>query len=209
MGLEVKLNRFHELKSNNLHLRSPMKFSSLNVTKRKATCLALALVTLAAWAKTYGPFYVASAGAKYAQTTFALDQENEWEAAYTLSALYLWNSKTLSDAIKKSILGSDDVIRVVYADGQIADFTAVDMTTAGIRLKKKIASAAAQDYDSPTADRRCAAKMSGLNSISIDTGYYGTIDNSEVEDDGTIDIVGGWIDTGTVSYTIPKNIQCS
>jgi hypothetical protein len=184
-----------------------MKAFGFQDRKSKLVALSLALITLVAWAKTWGPFYVSSAGANYVNTTFAMDQETEWEVAYVLASMYLWKSTSLTDAVKKSIIGNDDVIRVVYADGQIADFTAADMTTAGMRLKQKVSTISSKDYFSPTADERCAAHMSGQNSITLDTGYYGTIGWDDGPD-GEVITTGGWIGTGTVTITIPANINC-
>lgn len=184
-----------------------MNLLNVKATKGKAVAICLAFITLIAWAKTWGPFYVAAAGAQYANTTFANDQESEWEVAYVLSSMYLWKNTNLTDAVKKSIIGNDDVIRIVYADGQIGDFTAADMTTAGMRLKQKVSSTTYQDYESLTADERCAAKMSGHNSITLNTGYWGTI-SSEADDEGTIVTTGGWIGTGSVTISIPANINC-
>lgn len=175
--------------------------------KQKLTGVCLAMIAIVAWAKTWGPFYVASAGPQYAGYTFAEDTIEEYEAAYALASIYLWKNTSMTDAFKKSIIGNKDLIRVVYADGQIADFTAADMTTAGMRLKQKVSSVTTKDYVSLTADQRCAAIMAGRNSITFDTGYWGTI-SSEATGDNEITTTGGWISTGSVTVSIPPSVNC-
>ncbi|MCE4535655.1 hypothetical protein LXT12_00060 [Pelomonas sp. P7] len=168
-------------------------FKTLN---RKIVFVSLLSVSLWALAKVWGPFFVAAAGAGYEQTTLGSDSGNEYEAAQKLANMYLAPALNTPVAIYRAL--RDDYVRVVYYDGQIADFKIkrwpstmpvdFDKTVPTVDTKRKPASGGGgKDY--------C---RNGKSYTDYRTGYWG------VESDGPtsgppaplVTITVRWISTG-------------
>lgn len=71
-------------------------------------------------ARVWGPFHISALGPKYVSMTLAQDRETEWHGAIKIAQICLAPVLNNPAAIVKAI--RDDYVRVVYYDGQIADF---------------------------------------------------------------------------------------
>lgn len=88
--------------------------------KRKIVFWGLGAVSLYVLAKTIGPFSIAAAGPGYAQTTLGADSISAYEGAQKVAVFYL--NPLLRDPLVAAKAIRNDYIRIVYYDGQIADF---------------------------------------------------------------------------------------
>lgn len=171
----------------------------MRISSRKVLGAGALFVAAAAVAVTYGPFSVASAGANYANTTLSDDSGNEYEAAQRLANLYL--SAPLADAATRRKALKSGLMRVVYYDGQIADFRIRRWpSTVPVDFYKTVSSANDSDFDGSSArENYCTT-----HSTSINTGYWGS--SAYLDSNSNWQIWGGWISTGTV--TISSKINC-
>lgn len=157
------------------------------------------LVCIVAWAVTYGPFPIAAAGTRYASTTFAMDSTAEFEGANKTANIYL--AKILNTPLKIAKALREDSVRIVYFDGQIAEFRISRWpSTNPLDFSEKLSSANQQTRPRYIAQERDAASCFGDYSspISVQTGYLGS--RVEWDSNGTATIIGTWINTGIFTF---------
>lgn len=165
----------------------------------------LVLIAFAAIAKIW-PFPVAAAGPQYAQTTYAIDMENEYQAANTIANTYM--ALPLSDAAKKAKIMANDFVRIVYYDGQIADFKIKRFPSfAPLTFDSKVPTVTTPHLSQSQLDdidRRNNTCVSISYSISYDTGYWGqdaTYSNDGSGDLSHVTVTAFYVSTGSVSRT--------
>ena len=175
-------------------------------TFRRRAWSFVALLAAAAWATTYGPFPISSIGSSYASTTYAADAEAEYEGANKVAQIYLAPVLNTPQKIEKAI--KEDNIRVVYFDGQIAEFKIARWpSTIPLDFKTKLSSANQQTkpYYIALSPKSCFGDKGGSggsgSSATVNTGYWGSYQwwDNESQTGGT---TATWISTGTYTYTI-------
>lgn len=137
-----------------------------------------------------------------------MDSGNEFEAAEKLFSLYV-QSVVISAADRLAAV-KRDYMRVVYYDGQIADFK---ISSFGNTLNLKFAKLQpAVDAPSPPSrlskiirEGACGpGKSSFTTRTTYDTGYWGDVQGTRPNPDGGLPIVyitSNWISTGFVTIT--------
>ena len=161
------------------------------------------LVTTIALATTFGPFSISVAGPQYVTTGFDTDQAAEFEGASKVAGIMLAGLLNTPAKIVKAVKG--DSIRIVYSDGQIADFRIARWpSTDPLVFTQKLSSGnipirtASSD---PTGECVPGTGQNAGVEIGYATGYYGQ--SGSQAPDGTVTITGYWVDTGTVYVYSP------
>ncbi len=163
----------------------------------------LVLVCGVAVATLWGPFYIGSLGSAYAQTTLSADAGAEYEGANKIAQVYL--APALNTVAKISKALKEDYVRVVYYDGQIADFKVKRWpSTIPLDFDKTVAT-----VDTPHVAPGATALISGprcyvpgefFRTLTYNTGYWG---QTATATQNVVTIVATWVDTGFVSVTAP------
>lgn len=171
--------------------------------------LALLGVSLIVLAAIRGPFHVSAAGPEWAQTTYATDSNNEYEAAEQLFKLYV-QSTIVSPADRLRSV-KHDFLRVVYWDGQIADFKINNFNNSlNLKFRKLQPTVDAKADPGRVVEKinkkSCTGKGAQymVNHITYDTGYWGDVQGTRPNPDGGLPIVyivSDWISTGSVTVT--------
>ena len=157
--------------------------------KKQYLFVALIYISVLAWATTYGPFSVKNFP-QYATTDFATDQTEAFLAAEYIAQKELSTVLTNPTAIAKAI--KSDSVRIVYADGTIADFKIKLWPSSYPVLFTQTVSSANQKLVY-TQENGCNANS---GSYTLNTGYWGSEANAS---DSTVTITAVWIDTGNVT----------
>lgn len=161
-------------------------------------------------AATYGPFHISAVGGEdYVTLDFRSDQSAEFAGAKKLAGIYL--TPLLNTAAKIRAANKGDYIRVVYADGQIADFRirrwpssdAIDFDSLMPSANSKHLSEEQLD-DFERRMNACSGGAQGAYSVLYPTGFWGS--SVTDLDDGGVLVTGFWVDTGLQSYTVPSMI---
>jgi hypothetical protein len=175
---------------------------------------AAAIVVTAALAKMWGPFQVAAAGPDYVSTTLGMDSETEYSAAEKIAGIYLSPVLNTPAAIQKAI--KDDFIRIVYYDGQIADFkirrwpstVPVDF----IETVPTVDTKRLTESQLEEVDRRNNSCLVNVYTFSLPTGYWGvSYDYADPPAEGmlpTLIISTSWVSTGDQVFTINPQMRC-
>lgn len=160
----------------------------------------LVLVATAAVAATYGPFHISALGEDFVRTTYESDASAEYDGANRVARIYLAPILNTPAKIAKAI--KEDSIRVVYFDGQIAEFKIARWpSTIPLDFSQKVSSSNQQTIPAYLRDYlRLTCGGSGGRTVTVQTGYWGT--RWEVNG-STVTVIGGsWISTGSFTYTL-------
>lgn len=177
-----------------------------NLVRNYVGAIALVISGIAL-AKVWGPFLISAAGPDYASTSLNDDAVAEYGGANKLAQIYLAPALNTPAAIAKAI--KNDFVRVVYYDGQIADFKIkrwpstipVDFdSTVPTVTTVHLSDAQVEDIDA--RNNRC---QSISYSISYDTGYWGQYGTNN---GSTVTITAYYVDTGTRTMTFPGTVNC-
>lgn len=180
-----------------------MAIKAQQITKQKLALWSLLSVSLFVWAKTIGPFSIAAASPGYAQMTLRADAISSYEGAQKVAGIYL--APLLRDPITIAKAIRNDYVRIVYYDGQIADFKIRRWpSTDPLEFDKVVPSINTKRL--PARDE-C---RNGKVAIEYSTGYWGA------EFDGPssgapaprVTTVARWIDTGKVTVWDEARRDC-
>jgi hypothetical protein len=180
-----------EIKDENLLTTTSLKSS------RRHLPVALALLTTAVLAASFGPYPMAS---KYPGVTFAADQEVSFGYAQSLPRLFLFQ--------KVQAIGPGQKVRIIYSDGSVYDFeTTIRCSYAAspsciFKNPEKV--------DSPASPAKASSKsVQDLRDDTcpwdsrwqgVKTGYWR--DEWREVAPNQIEHSAGWVDTGTVQVYI-------
>lgn len=163
----------------------------------------LPLICTAVLAKIFGPYMISAAGKDYASTDLASDASAEYEGAQKIAGIYLAPQLNTPIAIYNAI--KNDYIRIIYADGQIADFKIKRWpSTMPVEFSRKMPAANSAHLD-PTSDlmlmKASCLPANQTTTITVRTGYWGS--DAYLDTNGNWNITGGWVDTGSMTFSIP------
>jgi hypothetical protein len=173
--------------------------------KKTTIAMAGAVVALAAIAKTFGPFSISALGGDYVTTSLQEDASAEYSGANRLAGIYLAPLLNTPAAIRQANKG--DFVRIVYMDGQIADFRIkrwpstnpldFDSTVPTVNSRHLTEQ---QDSERERAMNSCAGGSSSYT-LYLETKYLGSI--TESDGNGGLTVTGSWISTGYASFVVP------
>lgn len=174
--------------------------------RKLAPALSALFVSVVAIAATFGPFSISAwTSARGQSPSYAADRESEWGEA---NAFFNSVINVSQPGIKPG-----DRVRIQYDDG-IAEFSlptsnavcnsrgcswATSLPLTFVKVLGSPGERASYDIDWEYACR------SNQGSITIQTGYWGN--DNYVGDDGTFNIVGTWVSTGSVVIAAYRS-QC-
>ena len=174
------------------------KIFSIIADSKKAIVASGVLVFGVVWAATtFGPFHISDvASPEYNRMTFAEDQEINFPGAEALAAIYLPALLNSPAAMAKNV--GHSYFRVIYWDGQIADFKIARFPSgAPLEFSQKVSSATQQHLsDQDRADAVNSAPCGALT-VSIPTGYFGSFFVP-----GEMITIGSWVDTGFMTINV-------
>jgi hypothetical protein len=159
-----------------------------------------------AWAVVWGPFHVSSVGPESAQTTLSGDAGAEYETAVKIFQIYVLPALVSPADRVKAI--KNDYVRVVYYDGQIADFKIKRIPSfVPLEFFRTVPSANHKqvNYQAWLQRNDCGSKR-----ITYQTGYWGS--SAEIfppKEEGQLEsvvVTAKWISTG--SYVDHERADC-